>query len=52
MELNAASFTKLLEVCETLGEIKRSISDVETNLRYTNQRLTTLKNRVDNKLRR
>jgi hypothetical protein len=50
MELNVVSLDKLLAVYETIGELRQSLSEVTHNLKLTNQRLATLKNRVDYKI--
>ena len=50
MELNVVSLDKLLAVYETIGELQQSLSEVTHNLKLTNQRLATLKNRVDYKI--
>ena len=52
LEMTALSFNKLLEIHETMGEVKQSLSDVTHNLKLTNQRLATLKSRVDQKIMR
>ena len=50
MEVNTVSIDKLLQVYETIGELRQSLSEVTHNLKLTNQRLATLKSRVDYKI--
>jgi hypothetical protein len=42
----------LLEVYRLIGEIQKSVSEVKNGQRQINQRLTALKQRVDNKINR
>lgn len=52
VEMTAIPLDKLLAIHETIGEVKQSLSDVTHNLKLTNQRLATLKSRVDQKIMR
>ena len=52
MEITPFTFEKLLEFHKAIDEVKRAVEEVKKGQRICNQRLNSLKNRVDTKLAR
>lgn len=50
MEIN--NFDRFLEVYRLLGEVQKSVSEIKNGQKQLNQRLSSLKQRVDNKITR
>ena len=51
-EFSVKIMEKCLATIEDLGKIKQSIVELENSSRLTNQRLRSLKNQVQNQLKR
>lgn len=51
-EFSVKLMDKCLASIEELGKVKQSITELENNVRLTNQRLRSLKNQVQNQGKR